>query len=155
MLVELLEDKAVPKPGVTRVMGEWDWEYYEREHGKEATAQFRSAVQKLSEWAESKELKLPFNLNKNYTGFKLSNKVVFNVSWAGPYAWKVNVKLPEEAVQEFRGKHWEFQRYRRAFHEAMFRPLQPDAVKVDELEPFLLQAYRLISGADRAGDVEE
>jgi hypothetical protein len=40
LLVEALEEEVKPKPGTTKVMEEWDWDYYEREHGKEATRQF-------------------------------------------------------------------------------------------------------------------
>jgi len=34
LVVEVLEEKQKPRPGVTKVMGDWTWEFYESEHGK-------------------------------------------------------------------------------------------------------------------------
>lgn len=146
LLVEVLEDKPV-KVGVTTVKGEWDWAFYESEHGKEATAQFRRAVEAIAVFVAKQGWDLPYNLNKYYTGFKLGNKVVFNVGWGGTYAWKLRFKLPEDAATDFRGEQWEFQSYDATFKEATFRPLQPDAASIAELEPLFVAAYKHISGS--------
>jgi len=41
ILVEALEDTSYKKVGITKPMGDWSWEYYEENHGKEATAEFK------------------------------------------------------------------------------------------------------------------
>ena len=146
LLVEVLEDKAI-KVGTTKVMRTWDWDYYESEHGKEATAQFRRAVEDIDAFVKKRGWDLPFNLNKYYTGFKLGNKVVFNVAWGGTYAWKVRFKLPEDLAKSFEGQHWEFQTHDETFNEATFRPLQPDSADIEELEPLFVAAYRNIAGS--------
>jgi hypothetical protein len=147
LVVEVLAEEKVPKASTTKTMGEWDWEYYESEHGKEATAQFRKAVEAIESFVLSQGWNLPYNLNKYYTGFKLGNRVVFNVHWGGTYAWNLRLKLPEGVAEGFEGKHWEFQRYSSNFKEAILRPLNPDSPKVGELESLLIQAYKNVSGA--------
>lgn len=146
LLVEVLEDKPPPKIGTTKVMGAWDWDYYESEHGKEATGQFHRAVEAVAALVKTQGWDTPYNLNKYYTGFKLGNKVVFGVAWGGTYAWNLKLKLPEDAAQGFEGEHWQFQRYDQTFHEAVFRPLQPGSPDIKELEPLFVQAYKYISG---------
>ena len=89
---------------------------------------------------------IQYNLNKYYTGFKLGNKVVFNVAWGGTYAWKLKFKLPEDAARDFEGELWGFQRYDPNFHEAIFQPLQPDSPDIAELEALFIQAYKYVSG---------
>jgi hypothetical protein len=146
LLVELLEDKPT-RVSVTTVKGEWDWAFYESEHTKEATAQFRGAVEAIDAFVKGRGWDLPYNLNKYYTGFKLGNKVVFNVAWGGTYAWKVRFKLPEDVARAFEGEQWEFQNYDSTFKEATFRPLQPESADIKELEPLFVAAYRHISGS--------
>lgn len=146
LLVEVLEDEQKPKAGVTTVKQDWDWEYYESEHGKDATAQFRAAVEALERFVQKQGWDLPYNLNKYSAGFKLGNKVVFEVAWGGTYAWHVRAKLPKETAEGFKGEHWEFQRYDSSFHQALFRPLQPNEMSIEKLEPFLIEAYRYVSG---------
>ena len=148
LLVDVLEEKQPPKVGVTRVKGAWDWDFYESEHGKEATAQFRLAVQAIAELVKKQGWNTPHNLNKYYIGFKLGNRIVFSVSWGGTYAWNLRLKLPEEVARGFQGQQWEFQRYDQSFHEAVFRPLQPDAPDTAELEPLLVRAHKYVSGAE-------
>jgi hypothetical protein len=149
LLVEVLEEKQPPKVGTTKVKGAWDWDFYESEHGKEATAQFRQAVQAVTELVTSQGWDTPHNLNKYYTGFKLGYKVVFSVAWSGTYAWNLRLKLPEETAKAFQGQQWEFQRYDQSFHEAVFRPLKPEAPDITEMEPLFAQAYQYISGTSR------
>jgi len=147
-LVEVIEEKQGPKPGVTKVMGDWNWDYYESEHGKDATAQFRKAVEALDTFVRDQGWDMQYNLNKYYTGFKLGNKVVFGVNWGGTYSWKLSLKLPELAADGFKGEHWEFQRYDISFHQAILRPLQSDSPKIGRLKPLLVQAYKYVSGTN-------
>jgi len=146
LVVEVLEDKPQRKVSVTKVMEEWDWDFYESEHGKEATAQFRSVVEAVAALVARQGWELPYNLNKYYTGFKLGNRVVFSVAWGGTYAWNLRLKLPEEVARGFRGQFWEFQRYDNSFHEAVFRPLAPDSPDITELESLFVEAYQYVSG---------
>lgn len=146
LLVEVLEDKP-PRVGVTTVKTDWDWDFYESEHGKEATAQFRQAVDAIAALVKRRGWDTPYNLNKGYTGFKLGNKLVFLVAWGGTYAWKVVLKIPEDRARAFQGTDWEFQNYDASFHQAVFRPLHPEAPDITELEPLLVEAYKHISGS--------
>ena len=146
LVVEVLEDKPQRKVSTTKVMGEWDWDFYESEHGKESTAQFRSMVEAVAALSTQHGWELPYNLNKYYTGFKLGNRVVFSVAWGGIYAWNLRLKLPEDVARGFKGQIWEFQRYDGSFHEAVFRPLKPDSPDVTELESLFVEAYQYVSG---------
>ncbi|MEJ5343068.1 MAG: hypothetical protein WHT09_16055 [Thermogutta sp.] len=146
LMVEVLEPKPLPKVGVTKVAGEWDWDFYESEHGKDATAQFRAAVEAIAAMVAEQGWELPYNLNKYYTGFKLGNRVVFAVGWSGTYAWNLRFKLPEDIARNFTGQQWEFQRYDSSFHEAVFRPLRPDSLDISELKPLFIEAYQYVSG---------
>jgi hypothetical protein len=103
LLVEVLDQEQPAKPGLTTVKGDWTWEYYEQEHGKAATAEFRSAVETLARHVSHHGWDLPYNLNKEYTGFKLGNKVVFEVAWHGTHSWKVRAKLDKQVAEEMRG----------------------------------------------------
>jgi len=151
LLVEVLDEVPQRTPGVTRVKGDWTWAYYEQEHGQEATAEFRTAVESLDAFVQRKGWQLRYNLNKSYTGFKLGHNVVFYVSWGGPHAWKVIAKLDQGAADGFRGKLWTFQSYSDSIHDAIFAPLagMSSAQDITELEPWLEQAYRRASGAER------
>ncbi len=148
LLVEFLEQSRAPKPGVTKVRGDWDWAYYEEEHGKEATAEFREAVESLARFVKRKGWSLPYNLNKYYTGFKLGNKVVFDVGWWGAQSWKVRAKLAEGTGADLSGVLWQYRGYQRAFHQAIFDPKQAmaSAKDVGELEALLEQAYKRVAG---------
>lgn len=145
LIVEVVEDKPV-KVSTTKVMGVWDWDFYESEHGKEATAQFRKTVEAVAALVARQGWDITYNLNKYYTGFKLGNKVVVSVAWGGTYAWNLRFKLPEEVARGFKGRLWEFQRYDNSFHEAIFRPLQPKSPDITELDPLFVEAYKYISG---------
>lgn len=145
-MVEVIEEKTTPKITTTKVMGEWNWDFYEQEHGKEATAQFKTVVQNIEQFVKKKGWDLPYNLNKHYTGFKLfGTKVVFGVDWGGTHAWRVKAKVTESEARNFSGKDWEFQRYDAPFNEAVFRSKQKNT-DISELEPILLLAYQRVSG---------
>jgi hypothetical protein len=145
LLVETIETAPGHRPGVTKAAREWDWDYYESEHGKEAAAQFRQAVQAIDALVRHEGWDLRYNLNKSYTGFKLGNKVVFAVHWGGTHAWNVEIRVPETEARAFSGASWEFQRYSDNFHIALMRPLRPDDPNIDELRPLLASAYRHVS----------
>ncbi len=146
ILVDVLDETPQPKTSTTKVMKDWDWAFYEEEHGKKVTNQFRTTVEGLDTLVTKLVLDISFNLNKHYTGFKLGNKVVFAVAWHGTHAWKVEMKIPEEQAKEFKGKAWEIQRFDDRWGNAIFRPLDPNNADVSELEPVLLAAYKNISG---------
>ena len=146
LLVEVLEEETPPKVSTTKTLGNWDWDFYESEHGKEATSQFRKTVEAVAAFVDQQGWDVPYNLNKYYTGFKLGNKVVFSVNWGGTYAWKVSIKLPREAAERFQGQDWEFQTYDQTFRNAIFRPLHPESPGIEELEPLFVEAYKHISG---------
>jgi hypothetical protein len=146
LLVDVLAEKPSPKVGTTKVMEEWDWDFYEREHGKEATQHFRKAVEAIAAFVEKQGWDLPYNLNKYYTGFKLGNRVVIGVYWGGTHAWNVGIKIPKESAEDFAGSDWEFQRYDSDFNNAVFRPKDWKAQEIHELEPLMIAAYKYISG---------
>lgn len=148
VLVELVEKPSQPLPRTTTGRQEWDWDYYRQEHGDEATAQMQRAVQALDEFFRQQGWDLPYNVNKGYVGFKYNNLLVAQVCWGGTYAWNIELKLPEGAANDLAGEHWEFQRYRREFKTTILRPLQPEAVRIEEIVPLLTQAYRHVTGAD-------
>lgn len=47
LLVEVIEEQPASKVGTTKVLGDWTWEFYEKEHGKEATMNFHHAVENI------------------------------------------------------------------------------------------------------------
>lgn len=145
-LVETIEEPQGPKISTTKHKGTWDWDAYESDHGKDATNQFRHAVDAVVKLVDKHGWPTPFNFNKYYTGFKLGNKVVFGVAWGGTYAWNMRLKLPEDVAKKFKGKQWEFQRYDASFHEAVYRPLKPESPDLTELEPLFIRAYEYVSG---------
>ena len=141
-LVEVLENQPVVKVTTTKVMGNWDWDYYEQEHGK-IYYPLPGNGKHLAQFVHKQGWELPYNLNKYYTGFKLGNKVVFSVGWHGAHAWKIHMKLPE-SVENSELPNWEFQRYDNQFNEALFR--LKSTVSVDALEPLLVAAYKQVAG---------
>lgn len=146
ILVEQIKEPFKPKVVATTATDTWDWAYYESEHGSDATAQFRKAVDAVQELVTRRGWEIQYNLNKSYTGFKLGNKLVFTVGWSGTYTWKIYFKLPKAAAQAFRGQYWEYQGYDETFKQAVFKPLQPDKPDIQELEPLFETAYQTISG---------
>ena len=146
IMVETLADLPQSKPTTTKVMGDWSWEYYESEHGKEPTREFQKAVFLLDEFVKKQGWDLPYNLNKYYTGFKLGNKVVFDVSWESTKTWAIRMKLPPEISETFDGKHWKFHKYETIFKNSHFRLTSDGVIDITELGDMLKAAYRNISG---------
>jgi len=146
VMVETLADMPQAKPTTTKVMGDWTWEYYESEHGKEPTQEFQKAVTQLEGFVKKQGWDLPFNLNKFYTGFKLGNKVVFDVSWESTKTWSIHMKIPPEISETFRGQVWKYHKYDATFKNSMFRLLPGKDVDVSELGEMLKAAYRNVSG---------
>lgn len=140
--VEFLEEPAPSKISTTKGITSWDWEYYEKEHGEEATKQFKKAVEAVENFTKKHGWRLPYNINKYYTGFKLGNKVLFSVTWGGTYAWKMKFKISKDFAENFKGEKWEFQIYDNSFHEAVFKPLNPNEIDIQELEPLFIEAYK-------------
>lgn len=146
LLVEALGAEQPPKATTTKVKGEWDWDFYASEHGQEATEQFRKAVEAIDAFVRRQSWDVHYNLNKYYAGFKLGNRIVFDVMWGGTHVWKVEMKLPRERGEGFKGEHWEFQRYDDDFKNVVFRPLHPERPEIAEIEPLLTEAYQNIAG---------
>jgi hypothetical protein len=144
--VEFVEEPISQRVITTKGVTNWDWEYYESEHGQEATAQFKQAVDMIDEFAKKQGWNISYNINKYYTGFKLGSKVIFSVNWGGTYAWKVSLKISKEKASTFKGKNWEFQIYEEGWGNAVFRPLKPKGFDIQELEPLFVEAYKRISG---------
>jgi len=105
ILVEALEDTSYKKVGITKPMGDWSWEYYEENHGKEATAEFKKTVDALAAFVKEQKWNLTYNLNKYYTGFKLGNKIVFSVNWDSALKWSLRLKIPEEVSKNYKGQN--------------------------------------------------
>ena len=149
ILVEALEDTSHKKVGITKPMGDWSWEYYEENHGKDATAEFKKTVDALAAFVKEQKWNLTYNLNKYYTGFKLGYKIVFSVQWDSTQKWSLKLKIPEEVAKSYKGQKWEFQIYDRSFKEAIFRTRSRNYEEIDELKDLLILAYKNISGTNK------
>lgn len=143
--VEFIDEQPTTKIATTKGVTIWDWDYYESEHGQEATTQFRQAVESIDALVKKKGWNLPYNLNKYYAGFKFGNRVVFSVAWGGTYAWKLRFKLAKDVAVGYKGQDWEFQTYDEGFGEAIFRPLKKSP-NVQELERFFIESYKHVTG---------
>ena len=148
IFVETLEDKTLTTSGITTTKKEWTWEYYEENHGKEPTREFKRLVETLSSFTIEKGWKLPYNLNQEYTGFKFGNRVVFDVAWSGVTKWHLRIKIPNSVAENFTGNLWEFQRYDRTFNNALFKTKSGNFEDVSEMKEFLTLAYNRISGTE-------
>ena len=148
ILVETLEDTS-KKAGVTKPMGYYSWEYYEENHGKEATAEFKKVVDALANFVKEQKWNLTHNLNKDYTGFKLGNRLVFLVQWDSTQKWSLKLKIPEEVAKNYKGQKWEYQRYDKSFNDAIFRTLSGNYENIDELKDLLILAYKHVSGIEK------
>ena len=149
ILVETLEDTGYRRAVTTKPMGDYSWEYYEQNHGKEATDQFRKVVEALAEFVEKQNWDLPYSLTKFSTGFKSGNKLVFFVQWDSTQIWSLNLKIPEETAKAFMGKKWEFKRYDQNFKYASYRTISRHFEEIDELKDLLILAYKNISGTNK------
>lgn len=149
IFVESLKDTVAQKISITKVLEDWTWEYYEENHGKDATREFKKVVEALDSFVKAQSWNLTYNLNKYYTGFKLGNKVVFDVAWSGTYAWRIDMKIPKDVAENFSGQVWEYQRYDDAFGNALFKPKSIKFISLKELESLLLIAYNRVSCKDK------
>lgn len=146
IVIETLQDAVAKKVTSTKTMQDWTWEYYEENHGKEATREFKKVVEAINDFVIKQGWNLPYNINKYYTGFKLGSRVVFDVAWSGTYAWRIEMKVPVEVANKFEGKDWEFQRYDYSFKNAVFKLKKGEFKDIKELEGLLVVAYNNISG---------
>jgi hypothetical protein len=146
IMVETLAETPQLRPTTTKVMGDWSWEYYESEHGKEPTLEFQTVVNQLDHFVKKQGWNLPYNLNKYYTGFKLGNKVVFDVNWDSTKAWSIQMKIPPEISESFEGNNWKYQKYDATFKNSKFRLLPFGKIDISELKEMLKAAYRNVSG---------
>jgi len=151
ILVETMEEVKTRKAGITTAMEEWTWEYYEENHGKSNTHEFKKLVEALGNFANENGWNLPYNLNKYYTGFKYGNKVVFHVGWStsSSSTWQLRIKIPEKKVEGFTGNKWKFQRYDSPFNNALFRTKSGKFEGIEEMKEFLVMAYKIRSGAEK------
>lgn len=150
ILVENLKNTKTQTPKVTTTTQEWTWEYYEENHGKEPTREFKKLVEKIEGFTNAKGWNLPYNLNKYYTGFKFGNKVVFDVGWSSSSSstWQLRIKIPKGIAENFMGSLWEFQRYDIPFNNALFRTKSGKSEDIEEMHDYLVMAYKRISGID-------
>jgi len=146
ILVEMLEDSITNRTVTTKAMGDWSWEFYENEHGKEPTQEFHETVNQLEAFVKKQGWDLPYNINKYYTGFKLGSKVVFDVAWQSARTWGIDLKIPPEIAETFHGKQWKFQKYDATFKNSHFRLIPGTEVNIAELSEMIKAAYRNVSG---------
>jgi len=149
VFVESLEDTIAKRVTSTKAMEEWTWEYYEENHGKDATQEFKKVVLAIDNFVTKKGWNLPYNINKYYTGFKLGSKVVFDVGWSGTYAWRIDMKIPVDVANNFEGQDWEFHRYDSSFRNALFKPKNGEFKSIKEIEELLVIAYNNVSGRNK------
>ena len=149
ILVEVLEDTSYKKAITTKPMGDYSWEYYEKNRGKEATADYKKVVDALENFVKEQKWNLSQNFTKNYIGFKLGNTIVFSVNWDSQQKWRLHLKIPEEVAKKYKGQNWEFQIYDKSFKEAIFKTRSRNFEEIDELKDLLILAYKNISGTNK------
>ncbi|HOD52347.1 MAG TPA: hypothetical protein PLJ71_22010 [Candidatus Hydrogenedentes bacterium] len=145
IIVEELEEETQPRNVVTRALQHYDRAFYEREHGKQATAELFGMVKQIEEIVKRKGWQLQQKINKYYVGFKYGNKNPISVHWGGTHAWRVAIKIPEKTAKTFKAKNWEFQRYDKSFNQAILKPVSKHA-SARELEALLIQAFENVQG---------
>ena len=149
ILVETLEEKITKKPTETTASTVWTWEYYEENHGKTLTQEFKRFVELLDHFGKEKGWNLPFNINKYYTGFKFGNRLVYFVNWSSISTWFLGIKIPKEIAEKYSGENWEYQRYDKGFSYGIFRTKSGKFESIEEMKEFLVMAYKRISGIDK------
>ena len=150
LLVETLADDIIKRPGATKTMQDYTWGFYEENHGKSLTDEFKKTVDVLDSFSKEKGWDLLYNLNKYYTGFKFGNRLVFFVEWSGISTWFLGIKVSKETAENFEGTNWEYQRYDKQFKFAIFRTKSGKFEAIAELEELLVTAYKRISGIDES-----
>lgn len=149
ILVETLEDAIYKKIITTKPMGDYSWEYYEENHGKEATADYKKVVDALADVVKDQKWNLTQNFTKQYIGFKLGNIIVFSINWDSQQKWRIHLKIPEEASKNYKGQNWEFQVYDKSFKEAIFKTRSRHSEDIEELKDLLILAYNNVSGTNK------
>lgn len=146
--VEVLEEEE-KKIISTKATEDWSWDYYEKEHGKDSTTQFKCLVELIDSYVKKQKWILPYNINKYYTGFKSGNRVIFSVGWGSTYLWHIKFKISEKIAKEYKGQNWEFQRYDNSFNEAIFKYKGSSELSIDELDKLFKLAYEGSSGKSK------
>jgi len=141
ILMDLLEEQAAPKIGITTAMGVYDAQFYEENHGKEPTANFMKTVQDIEALVAKNGQILEKKFNKRYIAFRYGTSNAFTVHWDGTKAWSVMFRVPEAFAAKFSSPHWNYLRYDAGWKVAIFRPVDPKAPKVSEIEPLISKAY--------------
>jgi len=149
ILVETLEEKITKKPTITTTSTQWTWQYYEENHGKALTNEFKRFVELLDIFGKEKGWNLPYNINKYYTGFKFGNRIVYLVKWSSISTWFLGIKIPKETAEKFSSEKWEYQRYNHQFAYGIFRTKSGKFEGIDEVKELLVMAYKRISGLDK------
>lgn len=147
VLVEKLEEVAPRRSKTTKGKQTWDRAFYEREHGKEATATWFSVAAQMERIVKKHGWEIRKTFNKYYIGFRYGNTNPFCLHWGGTRAWNIQAKVPEAVARKFRAANWEFQRYDAGWKQAVIRPKNARA-KVTELESLLKEAYQNIRGKE-------
>jgi hypothetical protein len=130
-------------------MGDYSWEYYEENHGKDATADYKKVVDALADVVKDQKWNLTQNFTKQYIGFKLGNIIVFSINWDNQQKWRIHLKIPEEASKNYKGQNWEFQVYDKSFKEAIFKTRSRHSEDIEELKDLLILAYKNVSGTNK------
>jgi len=148
ILVETLEEEATRKHKITKASTIRTWGDYEDDHGAAKTNEFKGFVKELNNFGSEKDWNLPYNLTKNYTGFKYGNRLVYFVEWSGVSSWFLGIKVSKEVAEKFLGEHWVYQRYDNGFSFGIFRTKSGKFESIDEVKNLLENAYKRISGID-------
>lgn len=147
VLLEKLEGLCPKRPGSTKAMPNYNFAFYEKEHGKEATTAWFGVAAEVERIAERHAWQIQKACRKHFVGFQYANRNLFKVKWSGLHGWVVQVNGVELVVGEFTAQHWDLHRYVPALRKAIFKPRDAKA-KVAELESLLKKAYENIRGQE-------
>ncbi len=145
ILAEKLEPEEKKSVKTAKGKGEYGREFYEEEHGEEATAEFYRMAEQIRSLVKQRGWNIRMEPKKHYLAFKYGNVNPFSLQWGGVRVWKVMVKVPEEEAQAFEADNWELQRYDEGWKQAVMKPTSPQA-EAAELEKLLASAYERIRG---------
>jgi hypothetical protein len=146
VLVEQLAGAAEEKPAkATRGMEAYDWDFYVREHGKEAAEEMRRAVDEVNQLIKKQGWNMHPKLNKYYVAFKYGNTNPISIQWGGTHTWNVQVKVSQEEAEKLSAPNWQLQHYHHGWKQAVFRRTNERA-SATELESLFAKAYERIRG---------
>ena len=145
ILAERLEPEERRRVKTAKGQREWGREYYEEEHGEDATGEMYDMAEEILNIVEERGWKIRMEPKKHYLGFKYGNVLPWRLRWGGVRAWKLHLKIPQEKAKAFEGPNWELQRYADGWNEAVFRTTSRDARAV-EVEDLLERAYEGVRG---------